>query len=361
MTTTDRVVTFGEAIRETLHLAAARDPGVFLMGQGISDPSSFWGTTKGVVGDDEAHRTLDVPVAEAGMIGMAIGAAIAGQRPIVSLHRVEFALLAFEQIVNNAAKAHYVTNGQHTVPLVLRMVVGRGWGQGPAHSQSIEAVWAHFPGLKVVMPSLPADGKGLLAAAIEDDSPVVYLENRWLHNVTGHVPEGWYTNALDGPRVVTPGSDVTVVATSYMTLEAMKAADLLAGIGCSVEVIDLRVVRPLVTDPIVESVSRTGRLVTVDSGFVQLGVGAEIVARVVSEAFGSLQAAPVRLGLPDHPTPSSRGMIPGYYPDAGSIVDAVATVAGIASSDLTGIHETLEAEHRTSPIDVPDPSFKGPF
>lgn len=358
---TDRVITFAQAIRETLEIAAERDPSVFVMGQGIADPSSFWGTTANVIPPDEDLRALDVPVAEAGMVGMAVGAAIAGQRPIVSFHRVEFALLAFEQIVNNAAKAHYVSNGQHRVPLVLRMVVGRGWGQGPAHSQSLEAVWAHFPGLKVVMPSLPADGKGLLAAAIEDDSPVIYLENRWLHYVSGHVPEGWYTHPLDGPRVVTLGTDVTVVSTSYMTLEAMKAADLLAELGCSLEVIDLRVIRPLVTDPIVESVAKTGRLITVDSGFAQFGVGAEIVARVASDALGSLRAAPVRLGLPDHPTPSSRGMIPGYYPDAGTIVDAVARVVGINDADLKGIHETLHEQHVESPIDVPDPAFKGPF
>ena len=264
-----------------------------------------------------------MPIAENGAVGIAIGAAIAGQRPIISFHRVEFALLAFEQIVNNAAKSSYISNGQHKVPLVIRMVIGRGCGQGPEHSQSLEPLFAYFPGLKVVMPAFAADAKGMLIAAIEDDNPVIFIEHRFLHYSTGHVPEGYYKNALDGPRVVREGKDVTIVATSHGVLEAMRAADVLHKIGCSAEVLDMRVLRPLNVAPIVTSVRKTGRLVTVDTGFDRFGVGAEIVASVLTEAFDALKAAPVRLGLPDHPTPSSRGLIPGFYPDSQRIVREV--------------------------------------
>ena len=356
-----RIITLGEAIREALMESLERDSRVFLFGQGVADPSSMWGTQKGVVERFGADRVMEMPVAENGAIGAAIGAAMSGQRPVIALQRVEFALLAFEQIVNNAAKAHYVSNGHHRVPMVIRMVVGRGWGQGPEHSQSLEAVFAHFPGLKVVMPAFAADAKGMLIAAIEDDNPVIFIEHRWLHSSSGHVPEGYYTNALDGPRVIRQGGDLTVVATSHTVLEAMRAADVLADIGCSVEVIDLRVLRPLNLDPILASVRKTGRLITLDTGFVTYGIGAEIVAGVVGKAFSSLKAPPHRLGLPDHPTPSSRGMIPGYYPDAPMLVRRVGTLLDIGAERIASAVTTLEEKRKGLPIDVPDPFFKGPF
>jgi pyruvate dehydrogenase E1 component beta subunit len=356
----ERIISFGEAIQEGLREALADDDDVFLMGQGIADPSSFWGTTKEVSGG-RPERTLDVPVAESAMIGAAIGAAMAGRRPVVSLHRVEFALLAVEQIVNNAAKAHYASNGQHRVPIVIRMIVGRGWGQGPEHSQSLESMWALFPGLKVVMPSLPGDAKGMLQAAIRDDNPVVWLENRWLHYVTGDVPEGLHVEALDGPRVVHAGTDATVVSTSYMTLEAIRAAEVLTTVGCSVEVLDLRVLRPLELGPIKASLAKTGHLVTVDSGAIKYGAGAEIVASLATDSFDLFASPPARLGLPDHPTPSSRGLVPGYYPDAARIIDAVADQVGLDADARATAHATHEQQRAGSNIDQPDPSFKGPF
>jgi pyruvate dehydrogenase E1 component beta subunit len=284
-----------------------------------------------------------------------------GQRPVIALHRVEFSLLAFEQIVNNAAKAHYISNGQHRVPLVIRMVVGRGWGQGPEHSQSLEAIFAHFPGLKVVMPAFAADAKGMLIAAIEDDNPVIFIEHRWLHSASGHVPEGYYTNALDGPRVVREGRDVTVVATAHTVLEAMRAAEVLAEVGCSVEVIDLRVLRPLNLAPIIASVRKTGRLCTLDTGFVHYGVGSEIVAGVAGAAFDALKVAPVRLGLPDHPTPSSRGFIPGLYPDAATLVREAGRMQILDDARVNSALRSLDDKRKSIPVDVPDPFFKGPF
>lgn len=357
----ERVITLADAIREGITELFAKDDSTFLFAQGVSDPSSMWGTLKGIGNKFGEDRVIEMPIAENGAVGIAIGAAIAGQRPIISFHRVEFALLAFEQIVNNAAKSSYISNGQHKVPLVIRMVIGRGWGQGPEHSQSLEPLFAYFPGLKVVMPAFAADAKGMLIAAIEDDNPVIFIEHRFLHYSTGHVPEGYYKNALDGPRVVREGKDVTIVATSHGVLEAMRAADVLHKIGCSAEVLDMRVLRPLNVAPIVTSVRKTGRLVTVDTGFVRFGVGAEIVASVLTEAFDALKAAPVRLGLPDHPTPSSRGLIPGFYPDSQRIVREVGKILALDPAKVDSASKELDIQRKDLQIDQPDPFFKGPF
>ena len=357
----ERIITLADAVREGITESFARDDSTFLFAQGVADPSSMWGTLKGIGNRFGEDRVIEMPIAENGAVGIAVGAALNGQRPIISFHRVEFALLALEQIVNNAAKSHYISNGQHKVPLVIRMVIGRGWGQGPEHSQSLEPIFSYFPGLKVVMPAFAADAKGMLIAAIEDDNPVIFIEHRFVHYSTGHVPEGYYKNALDGPRVVREGKDVTIVATSHAVLEAMRAADVLREIGVSAEVIDLRVLRPLNMDPIVKSVKKTGKLITIDTGFIRHGIGAEIIATVVSEHFPLLKAAPVRLGLPDHPTPSSRGMVVGFYPDSQRIAREVGKLVGLGDDKLKGALKSLDEQRKNVPIDVPDPFFKGPF
>jgi pyruvate dehydrogenase E1 component beta subunit len=356
-----RKISFGEAVREALALAMERDSSVFLMGEGIGDPSSFFGTTKGLAAQFGNARAVEMPVAENGMVGVAVGAAMMGQRPVLSLHRVEFALLAIEQIVNNAAKSHYVSNGKHTVPLVIRLIVGRGWGQGPEHSQSLEAVFGHFPGLKVIMPTMPADAKGMLLAAIEDNNPVVVIEHRWLHSTVGHVPEEYYTTPLTGPAILRPGRDVTVVATAQATLEAVRAADILADHGVSAEIVDLRVVRPLNLAPIEESVSRTGRLITIDTGSRTYGVGAEICASVAENCHAALRSGPVRLGLPDHPTPSSRGLIPGFYPDAIKLVEKIGAMLSLPAGTVESMVRRLCDLNGDQPVDTPNPFFKGPF
>ena len=356
-----RIINFADAVRDGLAIAMERDPSVFLMGEGIADPASFFGTTKGLSDQFGAARAVEMPIAENGMVGVAIGAALSGQRPVISLHRVEFALLAMEQIVNNAAKSHYVSNGKHKVPLVIRMIVGRGWGQGPEHSQSLESLFGHFPGLKVMMPTMPVDAKGMLIAAIEDNNPVVSIEHRWLHYTEGHVPEGHYTVALDGPSVLRSGRDVTIVATSYMNLEVLRAAEVLAEVGCEVELLDLRMIRPLNAAPILESVAKTGRLLTVDSSWAAYGTGAEVCAQVVESGFSSLKVAPKRLALADHPTPSSRGMVPGFYPDSISIARAVGGLCYLPDADIAQVVSRLEDLNGDQPVDTPNAYFKGPF
>jgi len=361
MTEQKRMLSLGDAIREGLTEIAMRDSSVLLMAEGVADPSSVYGTTAGIGKYIDSKRIIEMPVSENGLCGVAVGAALMGKRPVISFHRVEFALLAMEQIINNAAKAHYISNGRHKVPLVIRMIVGRGWGQGPEHSQSMEAVFSHFPGLKVVMPTYPRDGKGLMIAAVEDDNPVIMIEHRWCHYATGHVPAGYYREPLDGPRAVHQGKDITIVATSYMTLEAVRAAEALEKIGYFSTVFDLRVLRPLVLDAVFESVRQTGRLITVDTGFRKFGIGAEVVAETVGQCYGQLKSAPVRLGLPDHPTPSSRGLISGFYPDAVRILLAMGAMLGVGKDKIDNLVNEVVAQRKGLPVDVPDPFFKGPF
>ena len=356
-----RTITYAEAVREALTESGKRDPRVLFFAEGIQDPAAVFGTTKGLATACGEKSVVEMPVAENGLTGVAVGAAMVGRRPVINFHRVEFALLALDQILNNAGKSHYISCGHHRVPLVIRMVVGRGWGQGPEHSQSLEALFAMIPGVKTVMPAFPADAKGLLTAAIEDDNPVMVIEHRWCHYATGVVPEGYYSLPLDGPKVVVPGRDATIVATSYMTLEAVRAARVLNGVGVSAEVVDLRVLRPLDMAPILASVAKTGRLVTVDTGWRMLGMGAEIVAEVATQGLSTLKAPPCRLGMPDHPTPSSRGMVPGVYPDAARIVRTVGGMIDLAAEKIDAALAELAAERGDLPVDVPDPFFKGPF
>jgi len=355
-----RIISYADAVREALTECGKRDRNVLFLAEGIADPSSVYGTTKGL-GTHCPDQLIEMPLSENALVGIAVGAALSGKRPVINFHRVEFALLAVEQIVNNAAKAHYISRGRHSVPLVIRLVIGRGWGQGPEHSQSLESIFAHFPGLKVIMPTFPRDAKGMLIAAIRDDNPVIVIEHRWCHYSTGAVPEGDAIEALDGPRVVRAGRDVTLVGTSYATLEALRAADALAAIGVEAEVVDLRVLRPLVPDLILDSVGRTGRLVTIDTGWWRYGIGAEIVAEVTTRRFGALKSAPIRLGMPEHPTPSSRGMVPGVYPDAVGIVAAVGRQMELAEDAVASVQAALTQARGGLPPDVPDPFFKGPF
>lgn len=356
-----RIISTGEAIREALSEVGARDPSVLLFAEGIDDPSSIYGTTKNLAQVYGGERLIEMPVSENGLCGVAIGAAMMGKRPVISFHRVEFALLAMEQFINNAAKCHYISNGHWRAPLVLRVVVGRGWGQGPEHSQSLETLFSYVPGLKVAMPTYPGDAKGMMIAAVEDDNPVIMIEHRWCHYVQGEVPSGYYKSDLTRPRRLREGKDATIVASSYMVLEAARAADALREVGVGIDLFDLRVLRPLTLDDVFASVRRTGRLMTVDTGFRILGIGGEIVAQTMEHAFGALKAKPMRLGMPDHPTPSSRGMVQGLYPDAAMIVRELGRCLALPANKIDAVVKGLEAARGDLPVDVPDPHFRGPF
>jgi len=356
-----RIRTAAAAILEASAQCLRADPRVYVMGEGVADPKGIFGTTLGLIEEFGPSRIIEMPVAENGLTGIAIGSALMGQRPLMVHQRVDFALLALEQLFNNAAKTHFVTNGRHKVPLTVRMIIGRGWGQGPEHSQAMDAVFAHIPGLKVVMPATAYDAKGLLTAAIRDDNPVMILEHRWMHYATGHVPEEPYEVALSGQGHLRNGDDVTIVTSSFATLEALDACDAMRTEGVRADLFDLRVLRPLELSSIFQSVKRTGRVIIVDTGWKMFGVGAEVSAQIVEHCFSSLKAAPIRLGLPDYPTPSSRGLVGEYYPNGLNLVEAVMSLLPDRGDQLLGVGAAMSQIRSNVPIDVPHPAFRGPF
>lgn len=346
-----REIKFTQAINEATDQCMAADPRVQIMGLGVPDPKGIFGTTTGLQAKYGAERVSDLPTSENGMTGVAIGCALAGMRPILSHQRLDFAMLSLEQIVNQAAKWHFMFGGRMRMPLVIRMLIGRGWGQGPQHSQSLQAWFAHIPGLKVVMPTTPHDAKGLLIASIEDDNPVIFLEHRWLYNISGSVPEPMYRVPLGAARVMREGSDITIVATSYMALEAFRAADMLAQQGISAEVVDVRTLRPWDETTVMSSVAKTGHVIVTDTGWAAVGFSAEVVARIAEQGI-ALRKPPRRICLPDSPTPTSPALAAHFYPRAVDLATAAAAMLGA----------TFKAPPPpTIPLDVPDMSFTGPF
>ena len=352
---TTRELSYAEAIREGFAVALERDPRVLLMGLGVPDPKGFFGTTLDLQKQFGPDRVMDMPCAEAGMSGVMLGAALNGLRPVINHQRLDFALLAMDPMCTQAAKWSYMFGGAMKMPVVFRMILGRGWGQGPQHSQCLHSWFAHIPGLKVVMPTTPHDAKGLLIAAIEDDNPVVFIEHRWLHHIKGPVPAGHYTTPIGPARLARSGSDVTIVAFSYMVLEALEAAEKLAREGIEAEVIDVRSLRPLETSLLMESLRKTGRLVVADTGHSTAGMAAEIIALASESAFDSLKTAPRRVCFPECPTPTSPPLSAAYYPRSGHLVAAVRASLGLPSNPAD-LAVPVGVE-----LDKPNPAFTGPF
>jgi pyruvate dehydrogenase E1 component beta subunit len=350
-----RELNFANAINEATDFCLNEDPSVLVVGLGVPDPKGIFGTTTGLQYKHGSDRVMDMPLAENGMTGVVIGASLNGFRPILTHQRVEFALLSIEQIVDQAAKWFYMNAGQQNVPIVIRLIIGRGWGQGAQHSQSLESWFAHIPGLKVVMPSNAYDAKGLLIASVEDNNPVIFIEHRWLHNTIDYVPDSGYKVPIGKAKVVRKGNDITIVAHSYMVLESIKCSEVLSKKGISVEVIDLRSIRPLDTETILNSVKKTKRLIVADNGWVHYGVSAEIISVVTEKIFKVLLSAPQRLGMNNSPSPSSRALANNFYPRSIDIA-RIACKMLKKPLDLNKLFPKSDL-----PGDVPDPAFNGPF
>jgi pyruvate dehydrogenase E1 component beta subunit len=350
-----RITTFANAVNEALSTALEIDRNVICYGLGVPDPKGVFGTTLGLQKNFGSDRVFDMPTAENAMTGVAIGAAIGGIRSVMTHQRLDFFLLALDQLVNNAAKWHYMFGGQSCVPITIRLILGRGWGQGPTHSQNLQAWFAHIPGLKVVMPTTPADAKGLLLSSIFDNNPVIYLEHRWLHNTEGDVPEGDFRVPIGKAHLIKNGKDLTIVSFSYMTIEALHAIEVLESNGIMCDLIDMRSVQPFDWKTVLTSVKKTGRLIALDTGNEFCSVASEIVARCSMECFSELKAAPVRIALPEFPTPTSPSLTKIFYKGAEEIVHAV--------NKIFGLNISTEPLHklRTFPHDVPGSWFKGPF
>lgn len=318
-----RKLDFGTALLEAQDQALERDPRVFVMGQGVNDPNGAFGTTDGLYKKYGLKRVFDTPLNEESTIGVALGAAMAGMRPVVVHNRPDFLLMAMDQIVNHASKWSYMFAGQVPLPVVIRSCIGRGWGSGAQHSQTVHGLFHHVPGIKIVLPSTAYDAKGLLISSVADNNPVLFFEQRWLYKHQSHVPEYVYAVPLGEAAVKRAGNDVTVVAVSHMVIESLRAADELAAEGIGVEVIDPRTIRPLDIETILASVRKTGRLVAADLAWATGGFAAEVIARVTESAFSSLKCAPKRVAFPDLPTPAGYTLEQAYYPGSRDIKKAV--------------------------------------
>ena len=318
-----RTLNYGAAIREAHAQLLANDPRVFVIGQGLWSPWYAGQSMKELEKEFGKDRVIDSPVSENATTGAAIGAALAGMRPIVFHPRMDFMLLAVDPIVNQASNWSYMFAGRQGAPVVIRAVINRGGEQAAQHSQALQAIFAHVPGLKVVMPATANDAKGLLIAAVNDGNPVMYIDDRWLYDEEGEVPEEMFETPIGTAEVMREGSDLTVVATSYMVLESMKASRELDSRGLDIELINLRTIKPWDKGTVFRSVEKTGRLAIVDAAWKTCGIAAEIAAGVAEEAFGYLRAPIARICLPDLPAPMSKLLEDEYYISANDIVERI--------------------------------------
>ena len=321
-----RSISWAEATREALHTALVRDPAVFVMGQGVDDPSGMFGCTKNLHVDFGAKRVFDTPLSETALTGIAVGAAQCGMRPVYFHNRPDFLYLALDQLANHAAKWAYMFDGQVPVPLVVWACTGRGWGSAAQHSQALQGIFLHIPGLKVVMPATCYDAKGLMLSAIKDNNPVLILDHRFNFKNIGVVPEDPYLVPIGYGAVRRIGNDVTIVATSHMVQEAWQAACELAEDNIHAEIIDLRTIKPLDTALILESLQKTGKLVVADTGWLTGGVTAEIAALAAGPGYAFLKAPVQRVAAPDVSTPSGYTLEQGFYVGKNEIVAAVRRV-----------------------------------
>ena len=319
-----RKIKYVQAINETLHQLLEQNEKVFLVGQGVTSPWYVGTTTVGLVDRFGSQRVFDTPVSENGVTGLAVGAALTGMRPIVVHPRMDFMYYAFDQIANHAANWHYMFGGQLSVPITFWGIINRGGEQAAQHSQALQAIFSHFPGLKVVMPSTPYDAKGLLVASVNDDNPVVYIDDRWLYDLESDVPEEIYSVEIGKGVIRRQGGDVTIVATSYMVHKALEAAADLEKEGIHPEIIDLLTVKPMDKNLVYNSVKKTGRLLVVDASWKTCGLGAEISATIAeSNLLVKLKAPILRVSLPDAPAPASSVLENKYYPSSKDIASAV--------------------------------------
>ncbi|MBN2316085.1 MAG: hypothetical protein JXM79_19315 [Sedimentisphaerales bacterium] len=346
-----RRISYREALNEAMVQEMEADPRVFVYGIDVADHKRIFGSTKGLVERFGEERCFSTPLSEDAMTGFGLGAAINGMRPIHIHMRVDFLLLAMNQLANMVSSYRYSTGGTVDVPLVIRAIIGRGWGQSFQHSKSMFSWFAHLPGLKVVAPTTPADAKGLLLSAIRDENPVVFIEHRWLYDVVDMIDEPAEPIPLGVGNILRQGDDLTIIATSWMNVEALKAAEILADRhGVKVEVIDPRTISPLDDELIFQSVDKTGQCIVADNDWTYCGFSAELSARVSELCFDRLKSPVHRIGYAFTPCPSARHLENCFYPNAIDIIRAVESKLALPEADLS--NEDFYSYER---------KFKGPF
>ncbi len=321
--TTKRVLTYREAIREAHYQSLKEDPSVFLFGEGVDDNGGVFGTTLNLHKEFGNQRVFDTPLCESTLTGIAIGASFKGLRPVLIHMRIDFLLVSMDQLANHAAKWKYMFDGRVTVPIVIRAIIGGGWGSAAQHSQAFQSIFAHIPGLKVVMPATAYDVKGLLLSSIHDNSPVIFVEHRWLYDQKDIVPAEPYFIPLGKSILRRKGKDITVITNSIMSSMAMEAAKELEKEGIEIEILDLRTIKPLDYELMLQSIKKTGRALVLDFGYKFCGISSEISAFLVENAFEYLKSPVHRIALPDVPTPASHILEKAFYPNINQIVNKV--------------------------------------
>jgi pyruvate dehydrogenase E1 component beta subunit len=320
MSSNNRRLSYSLAINEALHQMMECDDSVFIIGQGVKSPWYVGNTCQNLLQSFGSERVIDTPVSENAVTGVAVGAAIAGMKPVVVHPRMDFMLYAMDPIINEAANWRYMSGGKSSVSVVIWGIINRGGEQAAQHSQALHALFSHIPGLKVVMPATPYDAKGLMIAAIKDPNPVVFIDDRWLYDLTGPVPEDPYEVPIGKAAVRKRGKDLTLVSISYMVSETLRAAEDLANAGIDAEVLDLRTAKPFDKSMLIKSVKKTGRLIVIDGGWKTGGFAAEVSVCVMEHGFRYLKAPVQRVTLPDCPAPASRTLEKGFYPSKDDIV-----------------------------------------
>lgn len=342
-----RTLKYNEALSEGLIQAMEQDSNIFITGISVDYSGGAFGTTLEAM-NRFPDRVFDAPSMENALTGIAIGAAAMGKRPIIYHPRNDFMFLALDQMINLAAKWKYMYAGNAgNMPLVVRAVVGRGWGQGATHSQSLHSILAHFPGLKVLLPATPSDAKGMMIAALQSDSPVVILENRALYNIEEHVSEDCYATPIGKANVLRKGKDITIVAISFMVQEALAAAEILAKEGVDAEVIDIRSLRPFDEKTILNSLEKTGHLLAVDVSWELCGFSSEVAALAAEKGYQFLKAPVRRMCLADCPAPVSLPLETAFFPKPSNIVKTVLAMLGKNSEGYEGVDK--------------EDTFKGPY
>lgn len=346
----NRIISYCKAINEALYQEMERDERVFVYGLDVADGKRTFGSGFGLLERFGPRRYFTTPLSEDAMMGLGGGAAVAGLRPVNVHIRVDFLLLAMNQLANMVAPMHYGSGGKLSVPLVIRAIIGRGWGQGFQHSKTLQSIFAHIPGLKVVMPTTPYDAKGLLVSAIRDNNPVLVLEHRLLYWQEGSVPEESFEIPIGQANILRSGKDITIAATSWMNVEAFAAARIMEKRGVSVEIVDIRSIAPLDDGLIVESVCKTNHLIVADYDWINCGLSAEISTRIYEKCMSSLKSPITRIGFAPTPCPTTRPLENLFYPNAETLVRAIEQKLGLDKADLSR-EEFFSYENK----------FKGPF
>ncbi len=349
-------ITFVQAINECINLQMINNKKLISFGMGINDPKRIFGSTKGLVEKFGPQRVFEVPTSENALTGIGLGLSLGGYPVLMTHQRADFFLLAFDQLINSISKWNYMYDGNSgIVNVTIRLIVGRGWGQGPTHSQNLQSVFSHFPGLKVVIPTTPYDAKGLLASSLRDPNPVIFLEHRWLHNSIGNVPSKNYFISLEKSKILKKGKDITIISTSYMTPEIKNIYKKLEYYNINFEHIDLICCKPLDRKTIINSVKKTGKVVILDTGFESNSISSEIVSMVNQYCFKNLKHQPVRITIPDIPEPTSYGLTKFYYHHSHDILKKILSIFKIKIKNIE-IKDSNSLYH-----DVPGEWFKGPF